>query len=71
MSASTLSLPPVPLSTLPERTKDFILALCNRDHCTPEEAMRNTLIATAAQAGFLALPQAKPEGAGSDAALAA
>lgn len=65
-----MTLPPVALSDLSERTKDFLLALCNRDNCSPEQAMKKVLDASAARAGFLALPP-QPEDAGSDAALAA
>lgn len=70
MSASTLALPPISLSELPERTKDYIIALCNQKGCTPAQAMKETLDASAARAGFLALPP-QPEGAGHAAALAA
>jgi hypothetical protein len=71
MSANTLALPPIPLADLPERTKDFIIALCNQEGLTPEQAIKRTLDASAMRAGFLALPQAQPEGAGQAAALAA
>gem|GEM_PF-3408633 len=47
MSASTLSLPPIPLSGLPERTKDYILAFCNQQACTPAEAMVTLLDSSA------------------------
>lgn len=52
MSTQTLSLPPIALAQLPERTKDFLLALCNQEHCSPEEALKLTLDRAAARAGF-------------------
>lgn len=62
MSANHLTLPPVPLSSLPERTKDFLLALCNQDNSTPTEALLKTLDLAAARAGFS--PKTPTEGAG-------
>lgn len=61
MSADKLTLPPIRLVDLPERTKDYLLALCNQDHCSPEEAMKKTLDNAAARAGFIAT---SAEGAG-------
>lgn len=52
MSANKLSLPPISLSELPERTKDFLLALCNQDNIAPAEAMKKTLDLAAMRAGF-------------------
>lgn len=72
MNAPTMTLPPIALADLPEKTKDFILALCNRDNITPAEAMKQTLDASAARAGFLPLPQdPQPEGDSRKAAMAA
>lgn len=51
MSAN-LHLPPIPLRSLSERAKDFILAYCNEHRCTPEEAMRQILITSAKRNGF-------------------
>jgi len=42
MSAQ-LALPPIALDSLPERTKDFILGICNGSDLTPEEAVRRVL----------------------------
>lgn len=68
MSANHLTLPPVPLSSLPERTKDFLLALCNQDNSTPTEALLKTLDLAAMRAGFSPTPT---EGAGAKLALQA
>lgn len=57
-----MTLPPVALSELPERTKDYLIALCNRDGITPAAALKLTLDAAAARAGFLALPSQPAEG---------
>lgn len=70
MSAPKLTLPPIRLADLPEQTKDFILALCNQEHCTPEEALRKTLDLAAARAGFPIAPT-KTEDARRETALAA
>lgn len=56
-----MTLPPVALSELPERTKDYLIALCNRDGITPAEALKLTLDAAASRAGFMARPP-QPEG---------
>lgn len=69
MSANTLTLPPISLSELPERTKDYLLALCNQDNIAPAEAMKKTLDLAAARAGFS--PKTPTEGATVTAALAA
>lgn len=42
MSAQ-LALPPIPLAALPERTKDYILGLCNGSGLTPEQAVKRVL----------------------------
>ncbi len=52
MSTDKLTLPPIRLADLHERTKDFLLALCNQDHCTPDEALRKVLDLAATRAGF-------------------
>ena len=44
---SALAVPPIPLSRLPERTKDYLLALANERRCTPVEAVKQTLDAAA------------------------
>lgn len=71
MSADAMMLPPIPLAALPERTKDFVLALCNQRGCSPAAAIKSILDSSAASAGFLALPSPQPEGDGVQAALAA
>ena len=39
-----LRLPPIDLAELPERTKDYILALCNvTPRMTPKEAIKSVL----------------------------
>lgn len=53
-----MTLPPIALADLPERTKDFILAFCNQHHCTPEEAMKQTLDLAAKRAGFTSTTEA-------------
>lgn len=58
-----MTLPPIALVDLPERTKDFLIALGNRDNVTVAEAMKRVLSASASRAGFLSLPTS-PEGAG-------
>lgn len=56
-----MTLPPIALVDLPERTKDFLIALGNRDNVTVAEAIKRVLSASASRAGFLLLPPA-PEG---------
>lgn len=68
MSADHLTLPPISLSELPERTKDYLLALCNQDNIAPAEAMKKTLDLAAMRAGFSPTPT---EGAGEKPAMAA
>lgn len=68
MSANNLTLPPVSLSELPERTKDYLLALCNQDGIAPAEAMKKILFLAATRAGFSPTPT---EGVGTKPALAA
>jgi hypothetical protein len=46
MSAKAV-LPELPLSSLRERTKDFLLAFCQREGCTPDEAIRRVMNACA------------------------
>jgi hypothetical protein len=41
--AVALSLPPIALDSLPERTKDYILGICNGSDLTPEQAVRRVL----------------------------
>jgi hypothetical protein len=69
MSANKLTLPPISLSELPERTKDYLLALCNQDNIAPAEAMKKTLDLAAMRAGFS--PTTPTEGAGAKPAMAA
>lgn len=38
-----MTLPPIPLAALPERTKDYILGLCNGSGLTPEQAVKRVL----------------------------
>jgi hypothetical protein len=73
MSANHLTLPPIRLDDLPEKTKDFILAFCNQHNVTPREAMKQTLDLAAERAGFKPGPvnTITTEGAGREAALAA
>ena len=68
MADNKLTLPPISLSELSERTKDFLLALCNQDNIAPAEAMKKTLDLAAMRAGFT--PATQMEGA-AVAALAA
>lgn len=68
MADNKLTLPPISLSDLPERTKDFLIALCNQDNIAPAEAMKRTLDLAAMRAGFA--PATPTEGA-AVAALAA
>ena len=69
MSTPNLTLPPIALSALPERTKDFLIALCNQENIAPEEALKRTLDLAAARAGFA--PKPEPEDARREAALVA
>ncbi len=71
MSAQTLALPPIPLSALPEKTKDYLIAFCHQHACSFEEAMKLTLDASAARAGFAPQASTEPEGAVMHAALLA
>lgn len=41
--AVALSLPPIALDSLPEKTKDYILGICNGSDLTPEQAVRRVL----------------------------
>lgn len=47
-----MTLPPIPLSALPEQTKDYLIAYCNQHGCSPEQAIKATLDASASAAGF-------------------
>ena len=61
MIASPMSLPPIPLSALPEKTKDYLIAYCHQRGCSFEEAMKQTLDASAARAGFAPQASTQPE----------
>lgn len=39
----TVTLPPIDVAKLPERTKDFLLAVCQQESITPEEAIHRVL----------------------------
>lgn len=52
LSATRLTLPPIPLSELSEETKDFILAQSNKDDVPPMTTIKNVLNSAATKAGF-------------------
>ncbi len=57
MSTQTrMTLPPVDLKDLPERTKDFLIALCNQENITPAEGLKRVLDTAAQRAGFSPMP---------------
>lgn len=58
---SRMTLPPVELSDLPERTKDFLIALCNQENITPAEGLKRVLDTAAQRAGFSPMPPASPD----------
>ena len=52
LSNTRLTLPPIPLSELPEGTKDYILAKSNQDNVPPMLTIKGVLNRAAKKAGF-------------------
>jgi hypothetical protein len=47
-----LTLPPIALEDLKERTKDYLLAQANKENVSPLQVLKNILDRSATRAGF-------------------
>ena len=66
-----MTLTPIPLAALPERTKDYILGLCNGSGLTPEQAVKRVDDRAAGVCPPPATAPTSPEAQGEKPAMAA